>query len=124
MTTEVEINRLNTKAFIDADPISVIITPVVKEDDGGGGHKRTPGTPLPAQTLRLIPQSDVMPTVTTPDGVQLLPTYVLLGEHTANLPRWGEFSLGGVDFIITSPTRPDFRTIDHAYEAKVDVARR
>lgn len=120
---ETLINRANTEAFINADPVSIVLVPVNKNDDGEGGFKMEPGAPLEAQTLRLIPQSDVMPSVTTPDGIQLLPTYVLLGMHDATLPRWSLFSLGGVDFIITSPTRPDFRTIDNAYEAKVDVAR-
>lgn len=121
--SEVTINRKNTKFFINADPVSLALIPIEKEDDGGGGYRMKDLEPLPAQTFRLIPQSDVMPSVTTPDGVQLLPTYVLLGEHDAEMPRWAKFRINEVEFQITSPRRPDFREAEQAYEAKADVAR-
>lgn len=120
--SELEINRLNTKAFIDADPVSLVLSHREKEDTPTGGFKFGDPVLRDAQTFRLIPQSDIMPQVQTPDGTTLTPTYVLLGTHDAQMSRWDTFSLNGIDFVIVSPIRPDY-TLENVYERKGDVAR-
>jgi hypothetical protein len=91
---ELRVLRANTRQFIRADPRDVILlrTPTV---DTGAGTTR-PGTPapLPSQTLRLLPQAESTSTERRlPDGTVVVPTWVLLGEHTADLQRGDVFDL-------------------------------
>lgn len=120
---EVDLHRRNTKAFIDADPVTITLYKQERENTDAGGYKVLPPTPRDPQVFRLIPQGDIMPKVQTPDGTQLTPTYVLLGEHNCVMERWDTFELLGVKFQIVSPVRPDFRDPVNAYERKADVAR-
>lgn len=121
-TSEVEYQRRITKAFIDSDPISLSLSRPLTADDGEGGRIIGSSSNIEMQTFRLIPQSDVMPQVQTPDGFQLTPTYVILGEYDCDLERWDRFSVAGVDFQVVSPVRPD-HSIANVYERKADVAR-
>lgn len=120
---ETQLLRTNTDWFIAADPVVLVLTPSGKVSDGAGGYTPAPGEPRAEQIFRLIPSTDSMPQIQTPDGVQLTPTYVLLGSYDAEMERWDTFSLNGVDFRIVSPIRPDHRTPEHFYEKKADVAR-
>lgn len=119
---ELEIQRRNTKAFIDANAIWVTLEPYGKVDTPDGGFRLQNGTPRSPQTFRLLPQSDVMPQVQTPDGIQLTPTYVLLGTWDCEMERWDKFFFNDVWFRIVSPIRPDHSVIN-VYERKADVAR-
>lgn len=122
MPSELEVNRANTKAFIDADPVSVVFERKDKESDGEGGYVWGEGV-LPApepQTMRLIPQSDSMPVIQTPDGFQRTPGYVLLGEWNSSMEIWDYFTIGTTKYQIVSPIRPVHT--DNAYEKKGDVA--
>lgn len=116
------VQRKNTEAFINADPIVVSLVPRVKTKTAGGGKKMEKGTPKSAQKFRLIPQGDVQPSVQTPDGIQLTPTFVLLGKFDADIDRWDTFQLNGHDYQVVSTVRPE-HTIENRYESKVDVAR-
>jgi hypothetical protein len=118
--SELAVYRANTKAFIDADPITAVLTPQT-ETKGFSGTKMEAGAPRAPQTFRLIPQNDVTPEVMTPDGIQLTPTFVLLGMHDAAMDRWDTFSLGDRKFQIVSPIRPR-HTVASRYESKGDVA--
>lgn len=119
---ELEINRENTKVFIDADPVSIALIPQTLTKTAGGGKKHTDEAPREQQTFRLIPQGDVMTQVQTPDGIQLTPTYVLMGEWNAEMGRWDKFSLNGINYQIVSPIRPH-HTVESRYFSKADVAR-
>lgn len=121
--SELAYQRRNTKAFIDADPVSLTLLAQNRVSLPDGGYRVDPPTPRAPQIFRLIPQSDVMPVVQTPDGHQLTPTYVLLGEYDAIMERWDKFTFNNVEFQIVSPIRPDFRLSINAYERKADVAR-
>lgn len=119
---ELAINRSNTVAFISADPVNIVLRRYKFEPDGAGGKKKIPDVPSGPQVFRLIPQSDIMPQVQTPDGIVLTPSYVLLGTHDSVIRRWDEFTLEGVEFKVVSPVRPDY-TVESVYERKADVAR-
>lgn len=121
--SELDYQRRNTKAFIDADPISLTLQKQNRVSLSDGGYRVDDPTPRAPQTFRMIPQSDVMPVVQTPDGHQLTPSYVLLGTHDCLMERWDKFTFNGVEFQIVSPIRPDFRLVINAYERKADVAR-
>lgn len=117
-----EVNRMNTDLFIDADPLILVLRFNEKEPDGEGGYLRSDDMYTAPQKFRLIPQSDIMPQVRTPDGVTLTPSYVLLGNHDAVIPRWATFVIDTVLFRIVSPIRPDYSLLN-VYERKADVAR-
>jgi hypothetical protein len=121
---EINYQRDNTKAFIDSDPVELTLTHQEMARSAEGGQTLTPVAETSTHIFRLIPQSDVMTSVQTPDGTQLIPTYVLLGEYDADIRQWDLFELNNVKFIVVSPPRPDFRAEEYWYERKADVARR
>jgi hypothetical protein len=86
--------RAGTRAFIAADPRDVVLTRTPLVPTGTGGLRR--GTPvlLPAQRLRVLP-ADAGPGTERrlPDGTVVVPTWVLLGEHTADIGRGDTFPL-------------------------------
>lgn len=117
----VSIHRLNTTAFIRADPSHVILDRKEKIPLSDGGYRWTSPIPQPLQIMRLIPSSDAMPEVQTADGVTLVPSYVLLAEWDANMERGDKFSLYGANYEIVSPIRP--LHTDNPYYRKGDVAK-
>ena len=90
--TEILYHRANTEAFILADPVAITLKFREKIDLPSGGFKWGPETAREEQSFKMIPQTDVMPTVTTPDGVTLLPGYVILGRYDAVMERWDNLS--------------------------------
>lgn len=86
--------RANTKRFIDEDPRSIVLMRAPRAATGTGGTRRGAAVARPVQTLRLIPQAETTSTERRlPDGVVVSPTWVLLGEHTADMQRGDEFTL-------------------------------
>jgi hypothetical protein len=121
--SELLINRRNTIAFIEADPVLVTFVLRKKKTDGAGGFKwvdDTEASPRDPQVMRLIPQNDIMPVIQTVDGFQRQPSYVLLGRWDAVMNVWDYFTVNGQKFQIVSPIRP--LHTDNAYERKGDVA--
>lgn len=43
-----------TRAFIDANPLTVVLTPHTREADGSGGRKLVAGEPRQPQTVRIM----------------------------------------------------------------------
>lgn len=90
---EVERQRQMTRAFINADPTVITLTPYVETITAGGGRRLEPGTPRPDQTFKLIPMTfDQRPTVTA-GGVERIIDYTLLGEWDAEGAVWDRFTL-------------------------------
>lgn len=121
-STYLRVQRRNTEEFIKADPIVISLVPRSKTKTAGGGKKMVEGEPKTAQMFRLIPTSDVQPSVQTPDGIQLTPTFVLLGKFDADMARWDTFELNGHKYQIVSTVRPE-HSVENRYESKADVAR-
>lgn len=120
---EVRINRRVTEQFIKADPVVLELQGHTLVKKAGGGRKLEPNEgKKSAQMFRLIPQTDVQPSVQTPDGIQLTPTFVLLGRFDADLNRWDTFELNGHSYQVVSTVRPE-HSIMNRYEVKADVAR-
>jgi hypothetical protein len=118
---ELEINRANTRAFIEADPVVLTLTPNALQKTAGGGKRMQPGAPRTPQQFRLIPQSDVQTSVQTPDGIQVTPTFVLMGDWLAVMDRWDTFDLNGHSYQVVSTVRPEHTL--NPYFKKADVAR-
>ena len=54
---ELAAQRRMTEEFIRRDPTAIVLTPRVPQITPGGGREWIDGTPRPAQTFKLIPQS-------------------------------------------------------------------
>lgn len=92
---ELAVARRNTREFILADDRQIVLTRTPRVPNGTGGTRAGgPTLPLPAQTLRLLPQDASSSTERRlPDGTVVVPTWVLLGEYTADILRGDTFSL-------------------------------
>lgn len=119
---ELSVQRLNTEAFIQADPLSIVLQRPERVEQPSGGHTWAPGVPVEEQVFRLIAQSDATPMVFTVDGVKLPVSLVLLCKFDANIQRYDKFTVAGIDYQVVGPIRPE-RPVELRYETKADVAR-
>lgn len=85
--TELAINRINTKYFIDARPSVLSLIPTIRTKTGSGGFRLADGVPRAAQVLRVIEQASAYGNnpglLNAQDGQQRKVTYQLLGEYNA-----------------------------------------
>lgn len=86
--------RMNTVAFIEADPREIVLYRPTRTATGTGGTRAGGWAPQPVQTLRVLPQDGSTSTERRlPDGSVVRPTWVLLGRHDANMKRGDAFDL-------------------------------
>lgn len=85
---ELKVNRLNTKAFIDANPTMVTLVPQAMQKTGTG-TKYVAQTPRLPQVMRIIDQTRTFGpepgTAVGGDGKQRKLEYQLLGEWDAEM---------------------------------------
>ncbi len=85
---ELEVNRLNTTAFIDANPLVVTLIPRERVSDGEG-TRMIDQAPRAPQKMRMIDQSyfrgPVPGTLTGADGIQRKVAFQLLGDWDATV---------------------------------------
>lgn len=98
---ELAMLRENTKAFIDTDYKDLTFSRRSKVPNGSGGFTEI-YTPLPsAQRVRLIPQhGNLSPQRETLDGTAVVPEFILLAEHSADLARWDTFVDQGMRYQV------------------------
>lgn len=104
---ELAIQRGLTKAFIDADPVSIVLSRVTRTPLSTGGWKETLAPLAAAQTFRIIPASDRNITLRDSDGQIVSPAFTLLGEWNADLKRNDRFAFGDVNYQVLGPVRPE-----------------
>lgn len=91
---ELRVLRRNTTAFIAADDRQVTLSRKATATTGTGGSRPGAAVPVPTQTLRLLPQDASSSTERSlPDGRVVKPSWVLLGDYTADLRRGDTFLL-------------------------------
>jgi hypothetical protein len=92
---ETTMQRVNTAAFINANPIVLALTPNTRTKTASGGWVDSPQAPRALQTFRLIPQSvsSGAPDRAT-DGVSRRWPYVLLGMWNAVVQVGDTFEYG------------------------------
>lgn len=123
---ELRVHRLNSEAFINADPVSLVLHRGTVERTASGGYRRNNPQPLAdAQTFRLIPASGNVGSgkveeIKTSTGRLSAPTYVILGKWDCNLEQWDTFLLNGTWYEVASHVRPEHTTTS-VYERKADV---
>ena len=100
MDKSLQVNRRLTRAFIQANPVTLVLTPRSKVRTPTGGTKWQEGTPRAPQVMTLIePPTDPVPTVTA-DGVERRVNFMLLGRHDAAMERGDVFTHQGRDWEI------------------------
>jgi len=97
---ELRVNRINTRAFIRADPIQIALKTRVPVRSATGGFSQSAGTPRALQTFKLIMQSPAGSSLEqrTEDGTERQVDYILLGEYNAQVyvGDWWEDGNGNV----------------------------
>lgn len=112
---ELAVQRALTQAFVAADASTLTLWRSEWQNDGAGGVVRLDPEPLAPQQLRLQPREDGGSPRTTADGEQVVPTYTLIGLHTADMKRWDTFAKDGVRYELA------FVYENTQYEVKAEV---
>lgn len=115
--TEVTIQRLNTIAFIKANPLTIALVPHTKAKTANGGFTMLVGVPREEQIMRLIPQSTTAGApLRATDGVERRWPYVLLGQHDAIMAIGDTFTLDGATYAI------EYIWPENGYERRAGVS--
>lgn len=87
LTEELRVNRINTKRFIDADPIILTLTTRGSLRTASGAYAHEAAAERPEQTFKLIMQSPAGGSIEqrTDDGTERQVDYILLGEWNAEI---------------------------------------
>lgn len=86
------LERSQTTAYINADPIALAIERPTKTASGDGGYLDTGSSTLPQQTFRITPVSLTTGTPrVTVDGADVTPDIWLVGHWDADLELDDEF---------------------------------
>lgn len=118
MVTGTSVMRKQTRDFIAANPLSVILSRADSVPDGAGGLTTPLPMNRPVQIMRVIQQGTEMPVRRSVDGEELQPEFVLLGEHDADIRRGDWFFINGIKYEVFW-VRPDRR-----YETWAEVVSR
>lgn len=113
--TELKIQRNLTALFIAADRIELTLNRRVSIEDGAGGHELI-WQPLLPQTVRMNPLQDRVGERVTADGVQVAPSYMLIGGYDLDLQRFDRFTIDGRRYEVV------FIQENRQYEVKGEVA--
>lgn len=127
MTTSVEklMARRNTRAFIDADPVAVVLKRPTVEETPAGGRRRGPLRDLPPQRVRLVPLSgNVWDRSKQKVNSGNLPdvTHQLIGMPKLDIQKDDVFSLGADDWVVThvSPERTERTSANIVLRSQVE----
>lgn len=115
------LNRKLTKAFIDANPVTLILTPRTRAKKPAGGWAWEEGTPRDAQVMTLIEQTGLSgqpKPVVTVDGVERRVEFELLSEWDAALTAGDVYTYQGKEWEVVE------LWIDNGYEKRAMVIAR
>lgn len=114
-----DVNRRLTKAFIDANPVTLMLIPRTREKKPAGGWAWVEQTPRDPQVLTLIEQTGLSgeprPQATV-DGVDREVEFQLLGEWDSAIERGDVFTHSGKDWEVVD------LYIDNGYEKRAMVS--
>lgn len=111
---ELEIQRKLTKAFVEADVLSLTFSRAVKTPNGAGGQTTT-RVAVAAQAFRMNPLQDATASRLTADGKQVSPQYMLVGEYDRDVRRGDQFTIGGRRYEVV------FVIENRQYQVKAEV---
>lgn len=115
---ESEMNVVQTRAFIEHDPIYVVIYRTEATDDGAGGTIIEPLSPISAQRVRVSGQARQR-VVETPDGRQLQIDVSLIGLPGFDVRLGDLFLLGGYEYeVVNIQDQPAWRIVAESIRRK------
>lgn len=87
LTEELRVNRVNTTAFIAAEPLTISLQTRGRERTPSGAYAAPAASERPPQTFKLIMQSPAGGSIEqrTEDGTERQVDYILLGEWDAEV---------------------------------------
>jgi hypothetical protein len=116
---ELAVMRRQTSNFIKAKPTTVtLLRGGTRDSDGAGGFRVTPGPPIGAQVVRLIPQGGNVASRNI-DGEEINPAYVMIAGWDADVKKGDVFERNGRNHEVMF-VRPD----EHKYETWAEVVYR
>lgn len=99
-----------TQAFIDVNPVEVVVTRKAKVPTPAGGFKDGPPAPLPPQTMRLCAEQRMKSdqVMATSDGALDNPPWMLVALPGADIRKGDDVAVPGqgnfeVDFVSVKP---------------------
>lgn len=114
---ELEVNRLNTTAFIQVKASSIVLQRVVQRRTPSGGKLPDVAEPVAAQTFRVIEQAapSAPQIVQLTDGTARVVNFWLLGEWDSDVQRGDTWREAGRDWEVGDIIR------DNGYEVRALV---
>lgn len=100
-----ELHVVQTQAFIDENPVEIVISRRTKSATASGGWKWGPASPLlSSQTMRKVGSSRLASTIkrTTEDGREVIPTATLIALPDADVEIGDLFDLDGDTFEVVT----------------------
>ena len=98
--TNLDANRALTRAFIEDDPIDLVLTPRVRVKTQSGGWQFVDQANRASQRFKLIRMSATQRASVTVDGVERFIEYTLLGAHDAQMARYDVWTVGDLNYEI------------------------
>jgi hypothetical protein len=118
---ELSVQRMLTRAFIEADVVTITLYRSTVTDDGAGGTVTGAPVAIAPQCLRLITQGSTGADSKqrfTANGQAVSPDYVLMGTECADIERWDTFEHEGRAYEVV------FVNQNRQYEVKAEVVYR
>jgi hypothetical protein len=111
---ELKMNRLNTKAFIDAKPVQLVLQRADDQRTASGGRTKGQFKDVPEQTFRIIEQGapSAPQIINLTDGTAREVNFWLLGMHDADMQKGDSWRENGRDWIVGDIIR------DNGYETR------
>ena len=111
--------RAGTTAFINTNPVTVVLTPHTSEDDGAGGTLHIAGTPRDAAVVTLVEakNSGYLDKSVIPEGTNTVFDYMLIGQHDLVVGLYDTFSLDGQVY------RVENIMMNNGYERRAKIVR-
>lgn len=117
-STELEINRFNTTAYIASDPTDIQFIPRQRTSDGHGGWVWSKPDPMQAQRVRIITSAPLAGLERrTEDGRVVNPELMILLEWDAVVASGYRFVLDGATYEVV------YVNDDLKYEKQAEVYR-
>lgn len=101
LDAETEVHRALTTAWVESEPVSIVLRREVETDDGAGGTKKAVQD-LAAQTFRMDRSSNAgIRLVTTEAGTSVPESFRLVGPRGTDVEDGDDFEIDGRRFLVT-----------------------
>jgi hypothetical protein len=113
---ELEFNRVNTTAYIAADPSVIALARTTRVADGAGGFTKSAPTPQAEQIFRIVNGQISQMVARTVDGKEIKADYMMICQWNANVAAGDTFVTTNCKYLVT------YVYPDPTYELLAEVA--